>query len=323
MSTPAAQLKRPTLVVHADWGSHPAKRWMANARFCGDSFQVEPPEPVGELEDFLHRLKTKSGPEGCVLLGFDFPIGLPFTYAQKAGIHNFLKSLPKFGQGEWQDFYHVAYSADQISIQRPFYPFRPGGTTRQHLLDKLELQSIDELRRECEKAPPQERAASPIFWTLGAQQVGKAALNGWEQVIVPGLTNPSLDIVIWPFSGYISELIRPERIIIAETYPAQYLHQLDLLDDQIRFSKLRQSDRAMAAARLIQTAEKYSIMINPELETSMRDGFGPKKDGDDRFDAVLGLFGMLQFFTGLKQLPEPDQPRLRQIEGWILGLPLE
>jgi hypothetical protein len=296
---------------------------MASAELSGNSYLVKPPQPVGVLADFLQRLNSQAGPEGCLLLGFDFPIGLPYAYAQKAGLHSFLAALPEFGRGEWHDFYNVSLTADQISIKRPFYPDLPGGTSRQHLLDKLGFDSIDDLRRECENSPPQVRSAAPLFWTLGAQQVGKAALNGWEQVIVPGLNDPSLDILIWPFSGKMSSLIRPGRIIIAETYPTQYLHQLNLINPQRRFSKRRQSDRAEAAARLISTLNSRKIKIHQILEQSLRDGFGPRQAGDDRFDAVIGLLGMLRFFTGTDRVPEPKTREITQIEGWILGLAAE
>jgi hypothetical protein len=293
---------------------------MASAQLSGNSYQVGPVKPVGDLADFLLRIKGMGGPEGCTLLGFDFPIGLPYIYAQRAGIHNFLAALPEFGQGQWQDFFNVSHTADQISLYRPFYPFRPGDTSRQHLLDKLGFQSIEDLRRECEKAPPQERSAAPLFWTLGAQQVGKAALTGWEQVIVPGLNDLSLDTVIWPFSGKMSTLIRPGRIIIGETYPAQYLHQLNITSAHKRFSKRKPRHRTMAAPRLMRIAELYGIEVHPDLETTIEEGFGSEKDGEDRFDAVLGLFGMLRFFIGKERLPDPVTPKIREIEGWILGL---
>jgi hypothetical protein len=286
----------------------------------GNAYQVEPPKPVGELANFIQQVKAQAGPDECILLGFDFPIGLPFAYAQKAGLHNFVSALPEFGQGIWQDFYNVSLTVDQISVYRPFYPYRPGGTSHQILLNKLGFHSINELRRECEKAPPQARSASPLFWTLGAQQVGKAALNGWEQVIVPGINDPSLEVVIWPFCGKMSEILRPGRIIIAETYPAQYMHQLNILSPHKRFSKRKQFDRMKAAVKLIRVAEQYGVEIHPELEISIREGFGSEKSGEDRFDAVLGLLGMLRFFTGVDQLPEPGNPKLTQIEGWILGL---
>ncbi len=323
MSPPTGAYIRPTLIANADWGSQPAKRWMAWAKLSGNSYQVEPPEKVGNLENYLRRMKLAAGSGGCVLLGFDFPIGLPVAYAQQIGVANFIDVMPQFGHGKWQDFYHVAETADQVSIHRPFYPHRPGSTSRQQLLDGLGFQSIDALRRMCEKSPPQVRPAAQLFWTLSAQQVGKSALNGWEKVITPGFNNTSLETVIWPFSGQMSELIHPGRIIIAETYPAQYLHQLNLINSTRRFSKRRQDDRAETATRLMSIAKEISIKVHPKLVAQMRNGFGSGKYAEDQFDAVLGLFGTLPYFTGIEELYEPSNPKITQVEGWIFGLALE
>lgn len=313
----------PSLIVHADWGSHSRKRWMASATLSGNTYLVHPTEPVGDLGDFLNRVATRSDPAGSVLIGFDFPIGLPYTYAQRVGINDFSAALSGFGQDEWDRFFDVAQTPEQISLYRPFYPYRPGGTRRQHLLDKLGFSSIDELRRKCEKAPPLRRTAAPLFWTLGAQQVGKAALIGWRDVIVPGLEDATLDLVIWPFSGKMAELVSPGRVIITETYPAEYLHQLNLIDPGSRFSKRNQGDRARAATVLHERTPSEGIAIHPDLECSMRDGFGSNTAGDDLFDAVIGLFGILQFFNGKRELHEPESDAIRHIEGWIFGLSSE
>jgi len=41
--------------------------------------------------------------------------------------------------------------------------------------------------------------------------------------------------------------------------------------------------------------------------------------GDDAFDAVVGLFGMLQVCLGQRGSGGPDDRAIREIEGWILG----
>jgi hypothetical protein len=172
---------QPSLIVHEDWGSHPGKRWMASATLSGYTYLVKPTEPVGKLADFLKRMEIKADPAGSILIGVDFPIGLPYTYAQEVRVNDFTAALPGFGQGKWERFYDVSQAVEEISLYRPFYPCRPGGTRRQHLLDKLGFPSIE---------------------------------------------------------------------------------------------------------------------IHPDLELSMRDGFGSYKLGEDHFDAEVGLFGMLQFFSG-------------------------
>jgi hypothetical protein len=142
-------------------------------------------------------------------VGFDFPIGLPQIYARRAGIHDFLSFLEEFQQGRWKEFDQVAEHPEQISLQRPFYPQRPGHARQAHLLQGLGVDHVDQLRRACERARLGRRAAAPLFWTMGGQQVGKAALCGWREVL-----NPS--VCIWPFQGRLDDLLRPGRIVVAE-----------------------------------------------------------------------------------------------------------
>ena len=41
--------------------------------------------------------------------------------------------------------------------------------------------------------------------------------------------------------------------------------------------------------------------------------------GDDAFDAVVGLFGVIEVVTGRRQPGEPDTDTISRLEGWILG----
>ncbi len=111
---------------------------------------------------------------------------MPVAYAERAGIDDFATLLPELGRGKWADFYRPAEHRDEIDLQRPFYPQRPGGTKQQHLLDGLGLSDIDQLYRVCDRATDTRGAASPLFWTLGAKQVGKAAISAWRDLARPG-----------------------------------------------------------------------------------------------------------------------------------------
>ena len=46
--------------------------------------------------------------------------------------------------------------------------------------------------------------------------------------------------------------------------------------------------------------------------------FGARNDGEDRFDAVVGLLGMLDVVLGNLPSGEPEDDTTR-VEGWILG----
>jgi hypothetical protein len=315
------KIARPSLVVHADWSVRAAKRWMARAVLLADGrYQVFGPEPAGEPETLLARLRQSIGPAGAILAGFDFPIGLPERYAWQCGIDCFLTALPGFGEGEWGDFYRVASKPGEIGLRRPFYPARPGNARQHDLLSALGMQTMNDLRRECELAHPGRRPAAPLFWTLGGQQVGKAAISGWTQVLVPALRQAgnTTSVAIWPFSGHLSDLLQPDAMVLAETYPAEYYAHLG-----VRFSRLTGGKRSPAARRsctsaMVDWAERARLVLTPDLVTTLQDGFGSAPAGEDAFDALIGLFGMLNLVLGLRPLEEPDG-RLRTIEGWILG----
>jgi hypothetical protein len=69
-------MDRPQLIVHADWGSDPRKRWMCVANLDGSVYVVGAPELVGDLADFWERVARRADGKS-LLVGFDFPIGLP------------------------------------------------------------------------------------------------------------------------------------------------------------------------------------------------------------------------------------------------------
>jgi hypothetical protein len=319
----------PTLIAHADWGSATKKRTLAVARLSDrDTYRVSAPRLVENPSLLLDELAAQASPSGSVLVGFDFPIGLPLHYANRVGMQDFKNFLTGLGHGNGEMFYQVAAKPEEISLKRPFYPLRSGSSKQSHLLQALGAASMDDLRRLCERAGMDDtgithRAACPLFWTLGGQQVGKAAILGWSQVIGPALRDPSLKVGLWPFDGDLDELIMPGGLVVLETYPAEFYHHLG-----IRFSnhktgsktgKRVQAERQANASRLIEWAHDNQIEIEPPLEILLMDGFGNSANGDDYFDAVVGLFGMINIISGNHPSGIPEGERIRKIEGWIFG----
>jgi len=297
-------------LVHADWSTSPSKRWAATAVRRSIGWRVEAPRQVGNTELFLGDLRK--GP-GSTLAGFDFPIGLPESYGQRTGLADFCSALDAFGRGSWSEFYNVANTANEISIFRPFYPQRSSSNARQ--VDLIEAHgggSIAELRRRCEQATISRRAACSLFWTLGGNQVGKAAISGWKEIIGPARR---LGAKIWPFEGSLEALGKTGELVLAETYPAEAYGHVG-----IRFaageSKRRQNNRARFAAAILNWALSNNIMPAPELVTLINDGFGPKSVGEDAFDAVMGIFGMIEVIDR-RRAEGPQQ--VSRWEGWILG----
>jgi quercetin dioxygenase-like cupin family protein len=268
---------------------------------------------VGKLPTLLDRLRARAaGADACVFVGFDFPIGLPVAYARRAGIDSFLEALPSLGD----DFYDPAVRPDEVSLRRPFYPRRPGSAKQQHLLDGLGAGSTEELLRRCERRTDERPSASPLFWTLGPKAVGKAAITGWRDVLAPALRDSRLDLSLWPFDGRLDDLFAPGRVVVAETYPTEVYGHLG-----VGFAGTRKADPAARAANgrlLLAWARQTGLEISTDLTRQLAAGF-PGAGGDDRFDAVVGLFGMLNVVLNRRGPGDPDDELVRRVEGWILG----
>src|SRR5262245_9792387 len=85
-------------------------------------FRAEAPEPVGEPQTLISRLRERAGAKARVLLGFDFPIGVPKSYAAIASIDSFPTFLRRLGTEQASNFFRAADEPNEISVHRPFYP---------------------------------------------------------------------------------------------------------------------------------------------------------------------------------------------------------
>jgi hypothetical protein len=306
----------PNIIAHADWGTSPGKRWMVKATLTGGVYQLGNLECVADLQKFVASICRECANGKRIMLGFDFPIGLPAAYAKKAGIESFRTELSTFGSGRWKNFFEVAQAPNQISIERPFYPARPGKTKQQHLVDALGLDCIDQLRRRCDLPQPGRNAACPLFWTLGANQVGKGAIVGWRDVLQLLIRSLNDKVRIWPFDGSLETLLDVPGVVIVETYPAEIYGHLGITLG--KEGKRKQKVRQDAALAMIQWAGKAGVDIT-QSRSMIEDGFGTDPDGEDKFDAVVGVMGMLNVILGFRQTGEPRDEFVGKIEGWILG----
>jgi len=306
----------PTLVAHADWSTHPTKRWMAVATSADGAYRLAVPEPVGETASLLSRLQRRAG-GGPFVVGFDFPIGVPAAYARRAGITSFLEELPRFGHGRWARFYELGESSSDISLARPFYPRVPGGTSQAHLVRGLGVSSMAELYRVCERDDGRSSACS-LFWTLGANQVGRGAISGWREVVAPALAQRELRVGVWPFHGDLRSLASTADCVLAETYPAEAYRHIGL--DKTGWSKRRQVDRQRQGAKMLRwAAERPDAVILPELRTTLEHGFSSDASGEDPFDAVVGLMSMVDVVVGRRDDGAATVSAPLGVEGWILG----
>ena len=272
-------MRLPGRVIHADWSSSPEKRWACTATKNADGYRVGAPVWVEAPRRLLHSTGGETS-----IVGFDFPIGIPARYATQAGISDFRAWLADVGHGEWRRFFDIAENREEISLKRPFYPAGTQGVSHRVLCDALGVRGIDDLRRRCEQPQVERGPACCLFWTLGANQVGRAAIAGWREILTP-IVRSGDPVGFWPFDG----------------------------------SKTDQVDRRERSETLAHRLEKSAITLDESVKRMIDDVFGGDVVGEDRFDAFVGVVAMLKVVLGARPQGVPDDDLVRCVEGWIFG----
>jgi hypothetical protein len=251
---------------------------------------------------------------GAVALGVDLPVGVPRAYAAQLDEPDFPTFLR--GLNGAPDFFRVCETLDEVCRARPFYPRRGlRGMTRASHAAALGLGGAEGLSRLCDRATADRPAGAPVFWTLGANQSGKAAIAAWQTLLLPELIAGDR-LRLWPFQGAFRALLAPERVVLAETYPAEALRHLEL---RLRGSKRRQADRADLGPALLGAIARVGALPEAALAAAIADGFGADAAGEDRFDSLLGVLCVLNVLAGARPDTAPADPWVRHWEGWVLG----
>jgi hypothetical protein len=299
------------IAAHADWSLDPRKRWVSIARRQGRQWLASAPRLVGDPATLAAHLIAEGG---TAALGLDLPLGVPRGFAAlrpEQGFPTFLAGL--VGN---TDFFAVSPTLETVSPARPFYPTRGiKGMTRLAHAAALGLPDAAGLSRLCDRATAERPAGAPVFWTLGANQSGKAAISAWRDWLAPALA-AGAPFRLWPFAGALHELLRPGQLAIAEVYPAEALRHLGL--------KLAGSKRAEAPRRAIAPALRdamAALNVSPDaaLTHAITSGFGTDPAGEDRFDSLIGLLGLIGVIDGKRPDFIPPDPMIRAWEGWVLG----
>jgi len=108
--------------------------------------------------------------------------------------------------------------------------------------------------------------------------------------------------------------LKPGNVVIVETYPAE-CYGWFFQDQPLKRKRSREARRKVGPA-LLSWAKSAKVTLDTELRQTIEDGF---PDGDDAFDAVVGLFGMLEVLMNRRNSGEPNEDSVRQLEGWIFG----
>lgn len=152
-----------------------------------------------------------------------------------------------------------------------------------------------------------------MFWTLGGNHVGKGAISGWLEVVGPNINH----LKLWPFDGTLEEVAQSANLIIAETYPAEVYHQLGL--SRHGWSKRKHGGRQQAAPLLEARIVQRDYELDRDFRDLIKDGFAASSAGEDQFDALVGLLGMLDVVEGYRPEGFPQQAEITEWEGWIFG----
>jgi hypothetical protein len=298
------------IAAHADWSKDPRKRWVAVARREGRGWRALAPRPVGDPAALAKALVA----EGPATLGLDLPIGLPRGLAagrSEPGFPAFLAGL-----AERPGFFEVNDSLATVSPERPFYPARPvRGMTRAAHAAALGLDGPAALNRACDRATRLRPAGAPLPWTLGANQSGRAAIAAWRDWLAPALA-AGAPYALWPFEGGLHALQRAGRLVLAECYPAEAMRTRGI---PRLGSKRSAASRSATAPALREAMAALGVTPEDALAAEIAEGFGPRADGEDRFDSLIGLLGVIAVLDGVQPDHIPDDPWIRRWEGWVLG----
>ena len=271
--------------------------------------------PVGDLTSLLARLSCRAANQP-VVLGVDFPLGLPRAYVARHldPSSDFLAFLKGLSRGA--PFFDVADDLADVGAGRPFYPRRGlRGITRLGHAQALGLSDVRDMSRLCDRATTQRPAGAPLFWTLGANQSGKSAISGWRDLLLPAFSNETR-VALWPFAGPLCTILTPGVTTIAETYPADALRQIGL---RLVGSKRRQSDRLALVPGIRAVMAGLDAEADAGLDLWLKTGFGSDPAGEDRLDCVLGVLCVLMVLSGRRPDTPPPDPWLTRWEGWVLG----
>jgi len=267
--------------------------------------------PVGEAAARVAALLAEGD---ALVLGVDLPLGLPRAYA--AGLAE--RDFPAFLRSliDRPAFFAVNEVIETISLARPFYPARGRrGMTRAAHAAALGFAGARDLSRWCDRATAERPAGAPLFWTLGANQTGKAAITAWRDWLAPSLA-AGAPIRLWPFEGALRALVAPGRAVLAEVYPAEALRHCGL---RLPGSKRTRAVRAALGPALAAVMSAARVVPSASLRDAVAAGFGADVAGEDRFDSVIGLLGLIGVLDGARPDFVPEDPWIRRWEGWVLG----
>jgi energy-coupling factor transporter ATP-binding protein EcfA2 len=307
-------MRLPDIIIAIDWSSQPSARSLTQVKLSLDSgsYEVdETPQVVLSPKTLINHFKAQTAVGAVVLVGFDFPIGLPRAYAVNLQLRNFRAALEEFDKNlAWSQFY---VPTDHPTPHQPFSPSNPTSRLkRAELASAIGLTSDGDLLRLCDRRTATRYQAESVFYLRFAKQVGRSAIEGWQEIISP----MRREVRIWPFDAPLAKLLLEPGLVITEIYPAEATTQLGLpLGPGTGKSKRRREDRARCREILQAAAESSNIVLSQTVRQTIDGGF----ESEHHFDSFVALLSMVQVVQGKLPCDLPDDESVQSIEGWILG----
>jgi hypothetical protein len=107
--------------------------------------------------------------------------------------------------------------------------------------------------------------------------------------------------------------------VAAEIYPGEIYAHVGLSRG---FGKTSRQGRRSQANSILSWCDLNAAVVSVDLAAQIEDGFGDDDTGEDRFDSFIGTLGMIEAVAGVASSAIPDDPAVRNVEGWILGMRL-
>jgi hypothetical protein len=115
-------------------------------------------------------------------------------------------------------------------------------------------------------------------------------------------------------------LLEVDGIVVAESYAAEIYSHIGLSRG---FGKRSQEGRTRQAGAILRWCESNGVIAGSALVSTIQDGFGKTELAEDIFDSLVGLLAMIEVVRDPRRFVAPDDPYVREIEGWILGMSTE
>ena len=93
------------------------------------------------------------------------------------------------------------------------------------------------------------------------------------------------------FDGELPGLLAPAGITVLEAYPAETYGHLGLPRGFGNRSRERRRSHARA---ILSWCERNGVVLQADLAAEVENGFGDAKTGEDTFDTLIGLLGMIE-----------------------------